>query len=238
VGAFTACVHLLGASLTGAIIDETGKPVVGATVSAVRQAAFIPPVNGRPQFAPGEVQFGASWTTDTSGSFQAASIPAGRYLICVDMPNSPLLDPCVWAASIQVNNLGVAEQRGPGSITVPLGTLVLIAVSDRLALLPAWTEISSDGGIIVGISHDNGIWTPATRNLDKTLSVAVPTGRAYQLWVFSWQYTYTLTGIGSTTTTVAPGTAIPNGLGTLSASIAAGSEPAGEYQISITGKQN
>jgi hypothetical protein len=193
--------------------------------NAVMQPKLVPAASGRsPQLAPGEVEFGASWTTSSNGQVQASSVPAGDYLACVQKPNSPLLDPCVWAKPISVTGLQAQEQRNVGTIIVQLGTLVQISVLDPLGLLPAWSDISSDGGLIVGIFHDGRTWTPAMRNPSKAFSVAVPTGHTYQLWASSRQFNVSVPGVSSTSAT-----------GVLSSTVVGGSEPAGGYVVSIIG---
>lgn len=235
----TTSIQLFAAVLTGTIVDQNGNPVSGATVIAVRQSIFLPAVSGTPpQLAPGEVEFGGSWMTDNGGNFLLASIPAGNYLLCVEKRNSPLLDPCVWKTPIAVNGLQGSEQRALDSITAPQGTLIQIAVSDPLGLLPGWDDVSSDGGLIVGIFHGDHVWTPAVRNPDKTLSIAVPTGISYNLWVFSRQFNYNIPGIGSTSGNTVNGLASMSSNGILSPAITAGSEPVGGYQVSITSAKN
>ena len=150
---FLASAHLFGAELAGTVVDQNGNPISGASVSVVRQAIFLPATPGAaPQLAAGEVMFGASWTTDGNGNFQATSVPAGNYLLCIEKLNSPLLDPCSWSTPIKVNNLQATEQRSVGNLSVQLGTLVQINVSDPSALLPEWNDLSSDGGLIVAFT--------------------------------------------------------------------------------------
>jgi len=135
-------------------------------------------------------------------------------------------------------SLQAAEARSLGSAVVPLGTLVQIAVSDPSALLPQWNDISSDGGLIVGIFHGDRVWTPAVRNPNKTLSVAVPAGSTYNLWVFSRQFNFSAPAIGATSGGVVAGSNSLASNGALSTPIVAGTEPTGGYQISIISAKN
>lgn len=228
IGLVLTSVNVFGATLTLTIVDPDGAPISQAVVSAVRQSAYVPARNGRaPQLAPGEVDFGASWITDNVGIVYASSIPAGNYLVCVQKPNSPLLDPCVWASPVVVAGLQAQELRDLGNVVIPSGILVTLSVSDPLGLLPNWNDISPDGGLIAGIFHDNRNWTPATRNPRKTFTYAVPLGKPYQLRLFSRTYLYSFSGP----------TAASTAAGLLSPTRAAGTEAAGGYQITITGTQ-
>jgi len=228
VAALCASIDLLGATLGLTIVDAKGDPVSGATVTVVRQSIYLPASPGsRPQLAAGEVSYGASWVTNNTGMIQASSIPAGSYLLCVQKPNSALLDPCQWAKPITVSSLQAQEQRDLGKIAVQMGALTTITVADPQQLLPAWDTISSDGGLIAGLFHDNRNWTPAVRNSNKTFTFAAPLGSSYQLWLFSRNFTFSFSGPSPSTL----------GAGLLTPFIIAGNEPPSGYQVTITGQQ-
>src|SRR6266550_332408 len=69
-------------NLAGSVSDESGKPVAGAFVTALRNS--LPPASSRT-------------TSDAKGAFAINGLPAGTYSVCVQVPVGGFLDPCEWS---------------------------------------------------------------------------------------------------------------------------------------------
>jgi uncharacterized GH25 family protein len=85
-----------GGSLTGSVVDESGRPVAGARV----QISYTPSI--KTTFTAPTVITGplaATVTTDATGAFRADGLAAGQYIACAEAPASGFLDPCHWSTS-------------------------------------------------------------------------------------------------------------------------------------------
>ena len=71
--------------IVGRATGPDGKPVPGAIINTVRR---WPTDTKAPVYA--------TVATDKNGEFRIADLASGYYLVCVEVPGLPLLDPCHW----------------------------------------------------------------------------------------------------------------------------------------------
>jgi uncharacterized protein (DUF2141 family) len=83
------------ASISGAVLDERGEPIVSATVRALKRSF----VSGRRQFT----AVGASDTTDDRGAYRIGSLEPGDYIVVVPVTQQPSIDSAL-------QSLGVARE--------------------------------------------------------------------------------------------------------------------------------
>src|SRR5215813_8506010 len=73
-----------GGNLAGSVTDESGKPVAGVIVTALRNT--LPPASGRA-------------TSGPDGAFAIGDLPAGAYSLCTQALGGGFLDPCEWSSA-------------------------------------------------------------------------------------------------------------------------------------------
>jgi hypothetical protein len=174
--------------ISGTITTVSGSPVAGATVTYRRLPAFLPKTGPQPQLAPGEVQFGASATTDAKGNHAAQAVPAGTYTVCVDAQAQPFLDPCKWSAApnVQVKS----GQTSVLNIPLQLGVFLQIRFNDPHSLLTLSEITPLDfPHVITGAVFGKGAFLAARRvgtdSAGQNYRMSVPSGVPLNLWLFS-----------------------------------------------------
>lgn len=176
-------------SVSGVITDQTGAPLVGATVVYSRLPSFLPRTIGSPpQLAPGESYFSASATTDAAGRHAAQGLPPGKYVVCAGAPDQPILDPCKWSTPPPLEITGNAATSL--DFAVQRGVFLRVRVNDPQGLLPASEPTPmSPAHLIVGVFFGTGASLAAQRaDVDaggQDYRMAIPTGAPLQLWLVS-----------------------------------------------------
>jgi hypothetical protein len=176
-------------AVSGVIVDQAGTAIVGATVRYSRLPLFLPPKSGSPaRLAPGESYFSASITTDALGRHSLQNVPAGAYLVCVDAPDLPILDPCKWDTPPLLEVTG--NRTTNLDFTVWRGVFLRVRVNDPIRLLPS-SESSplAPAHLIVGVFFGTGASLAAQRvGADaggQDYRMAIPAGVPLDLWVVS-----------------------------------------------------
>jgi hypothetical protein len=146
--AATSLVAQTGA-LTGQVTDERQRPIHGARVDI---SAL--PRKGVP-FQP----FQASVLTGTDGSFRFAA-SAGDYRVCVQLPKSDLLDPCLWAPAAPSVSVTAAQASRMPTIVLKRGYPLTLQFVDKQGALSQAAAEHSQKVILASISALNGMPYP------------------------------------------------------------------------------
>jgi hypothetical protein len=119
-------------SIRGKVTDENGKPVGGAKVFV----SFALP-SGDPKVVPYPTGQGAKSTfTANNGTFTAARMAPGNYVLCAQTLQSGLLDPCHWAGTPTTFTLAAGQDLSGLSVVMKSGGILHITLSDSKKLLP------------------------------------------------------------------------------------------------------
>ncbi|HUO27904.1 MAG TPA: carboxypeptidase-like regulatory domain-containing protein [Bryobacteraceae bacterium] len=174
-------------SLQGSVTDSQGRALAGASVRYQRVVAIVG--TGRNLApAPGEAVVRGATTTAADGTFAVASLPAGDYLLCADVPSTAYLDPCRWTQPVRValSAGGISTQ----TVALALGVFLRVRVNDPAGLLPKvidgpWTPRK----LLVGVSYANGAYQGATKtgvdSAGSDYQLVIPASTPFHLWLFS-----------------------------------------------------
>jgi hypothetical protein len=160
-----------GGSLTGSVVDDSGRPVAGARV-LISYAPSVKPPGVAPPVVTGPLA--AVATTDSTGAFHTSSLAPGSYIACSEAPASGYLDPCHWSTSAP-NFVISAGEAVPGiTIVMPKGAVLSIQVNDpQQVLKPAAGPI--DLALEVHVVTSKGIHYSAP------IQSSSATGRSYAI---------------------------------------------------------
>jgi len=177
-------------AITGTVTSAGGAPVSGATVAYNRLVSYLPRVGKTVQLAPGEVVFGTTSTTDATGKHAAQGLPPGNYLVCVNVPAQPLLDPCKWGPASPVVQVQ-AGQTAQLNIPLQSGVFLQVHFNDPNGLLPATLTAAEVPHVVTGVFAGNGGYLAAGQVAadasGQNYRMAIPTGVPLSLWLFSRQ---------------------------------------------------
>jgi hypothetical protein len=171
--------------ITGAVVDDSGAAVQGATVTAALFSAPqpIPVIPGKlPAFLPAP----AAAPTDSKGAFSIDVNYAGKYYICVQKPDAALLDPCLWADPPPPVNVAAGATVSGISVVAVRGVALNIRVQDVNGLLSANPALDD---VRVGTYHRAATFIPGrvtSRDpAGRIVTVIVPRGQAASISVSS-----------------------------------------------------
>lgn len=170
-------------SVLGSVMDSNGLPVADAQVSY--QLLVPPALSGGRSSSPGVAGTG---TSDASGAFLLSRLPAGNYSLCVTVPASAYLDPCVWHYPVQTQvTAGTAATR---TIVLTKGVFLKVRVDDPGGLLPQAVDgIWTRRKLVVGVKYGNGAYQGADNTgVDgggRDYQLIVPAGAPFKLWLYS-----------------------------------------------------
>jgi len=119
--------------MQGTVKNAQGQAVAGAQVEYRRVVQLVRTNRGVVP-APGEAIADNVVTTNASGVFSATGLPLGDYTLCVSVPSSTYLNPCIWQQPTLV-----AVSTGAAAtpvITLSMGVYLNVRVNDPLKLLP------------------------------------------------------------------------------------------------------
>jgi hypothetical protein len=167
--------------------SSDGSTMAGAVVPYHRVPQMTN-VNGHSQLAPGEMFSGGSANSDSTGALTIGALSPGRYVVCVQMPDLPYLDPCKWSGTLGVDI--VANQTTLLNVNLQKGVFLRVHINDPLSLLPP-----ADGnplhfaalivGVVVGAG---GYWAADLSSVTATgrdYIMPVPVNTALSLWLYS-----------------------------------------------------
>jgi hypothetical protein len=174
-------------SLQGSVTDPQGQPIAGAQVAYRRRFNAIAIGNGVMP-APGEAQAFGTTVTGADGAYLAPGLPVGPYMLCVNVPSAPYVDPCAWQQPFSATVS--ANQTTPQTLVLTKGVYLKVRINDPLGLLPqvedgAWTPRK----LIVGVKYAEGAYqgaeNTAVDSAGRDYRLVLPTGQAFWLWLFS-----------------------------------------------------
>ncbi len=134
--------------LTGEVRDERLRPIYGALVSV----SLIPSPGAR------VVPFNLVVRSGADGSFSAAA-PPGDYEVCAYLPNSELLNGCLWGAEGNKMSLTAGQKVLPRMITLSRGYPFEVILQDKGKLM------NQAGGkksapVLIGLKGKDGAYVP------------------------------------------------------------------------------
>ncbi len=174
-------------SLSGSVMDVQGAPLANAMVTYMR---LVQPVHVGNRVIPpqGEPLTSGKVTTNASGGFAVAGLPAGNYALCASVPSAPYVDPCVWSRPVRVAvSAGTTTKQ---SITLQKGVYLKVRVDDPLGLLPQvvdgpWTPRR----LLVSVRYckgaSQGVPNVSVDSAGRNHQLVIPTGMAFELNFFS-----------------------------------------------------
>lgn len=171
--------------ITGVIVDDSGAPIVGASVMAslwesAKPVAFVP---GRP---PAFMPVPAKQLSGPKGEFEVTGLVAGRYYVCVDKPEDAILNPCLWADPPVPVEVGEDATVSQLSIVATRGVALQVRVSDVQGLLK---ENPANDDVRVGTFHRRNLFIPGMVTdrdpAGKVMTVIVPRGQDVTISVSS-----------------------------------------------------
>jgi hypothetical protein len=152
----------LPGQITGIVQGPDGKVIPKAHVSVSTRSK-------------GPVRSRSNAETSSDGSFTLASLAAGSYEVCVQVPGGDLLDPCKWSPT--ETNVTAGSSTSAGVIQLVAGKLVQVRIADSANLLGSPQSRTSGASVLVGITTADGLFTPMP------LQTADSNGRTYGLYV-------------------------------------------------------
>ena len=171
--------------ITGTVTDDTGAPIVGAVVGASLRSS-VPAGSTGPGGAPLFLPVRAKAPTDAQGNYEIDGLFAATYTLCVDKPESTLLNPCLWMDQPVTVDLSANPSLSGVALTAARGVPLNIRVVDAKGLLSA--NPSADD-VRVGTVHGKSPFIPALvtgrDNGGRTVTLVVPPGQAVNLQVSS-----------------------------------------------------
>ncbi len=161
--------------IAGTVNTTDGKSVPNAIV----MLNVLPGVEGTPYHAQGQ--------TGGDGTFSFTQVPAGKYQVCPQAPNTDLLAPCSWTTSPTVTvNAGQTVQMP--AIQMQHGVLFLVRVNDAAGVAASTKAIGKSAALEIGIrasstmvqpvpllasdanGYDYGCYVPASTALQLSVS--------------------------------------------------------------------
>ena len=161
-GSFAAALFAqAGASgqINGLIEDPDGKPIPQANVAILVR----PPALPTDPFQP----FNAEVTTDANGKFNVTGVPAGRYAVCVSVPNSNLLPPCAWERPSLVA-LATGQTLSLAPIRLKKGVDLYVRVNDLSGTEAAKEGRVAGASLLLGVRVTNGPFVHIPRTASDT----------------------------------------------------------------------
>ena len=130
------------AVISGRVIDETGEPVAGVSVWAMRQEYF----RGRRRVVPA----GAQATTDDTGQYRLLSVSPGQYLLMAMLRETwKALRPGSGQAGPELQTFGYARTFFPGTARTADATHVKVAAGQEVASID-FALVAARAGAISG----------------------------------------------------------------------------------------
>lgn len=174
------------ATLTGLVVDDSGKPVAGAHVSISHA-----PIAAMPRFAAPPVLTGplaATVVADASGVFHAEGLAPDQYIACAQSAGPGFLDPCHWAPSAPTFTMSAGLATTGVKVVMPKGHVLRVHVDDPKQLLkPVAGPVDLDFEIHVvtskGLHH--GMPIASSTKTARDHAITIPFDTPVSLRVFA-----------------------------------------------------
>jgi hypothetical protein len=130
-----------GARISGTVLSETGTPIAGAVVTALRS---VP----RPGTA-------GTATADASGRFEITALSAGAYTLCAQVARGDYVDACLWSTSPARVTVSRFQFSGGNDLRLAKGSRLRVRINDASQQLKAPATGGKPHHVLLGA------WTPA-----------------------------------------------------------------------------
>jgi hypothetical protein len=190
VSVYTSCIAVAAdatSSISGAVLDDSGKAVSGVLVDVHRVRQFTRDQTGR---LVGEAtNFSAAVITDANGNFTVIGLPSGQYLACAYPSGWGYLSNCEWNETVPALTVEDGTQLTNLTLTVRKGTVVSIVAADPAHLVTppsAPVAIPSGHYFFPSVKTAAGYFSIARLSADSAgqhiYSVTIPTTATVELF--------------------------------------------------------
>jgi len=168
-----------GGSITGSVVDQTGKPIAGASV-LYRSIQTMTKTAGGQRVLTGPM-VGSGVKTSADGTFTVTGLPPAGYMLCAYGVKDNHLGSCEWGQGTTRSDIA-AGQTAQLRFVVAEGTLLTFQVEDPKHQIIDLESLSMVNGRIPlsGGNFPVGVWAGAKYARAKLLSVNGAV-RRYQL---------------------------------------------------------
>jgi hypothetical protein len=168
-----AVAQLQQGGIKATVVNAAGKAVSGLYVSAVP----LGPNAGATR----------TETSDAKGEAEFARLRPGFYRLCLNLPRSAYLDPCVWSKPLEIAVW--QAQISAAKLTVDIGSILRVRVDDDSAKKYLENAKSLGGGLSLGILMGNGtthLLHPFVAEANgRTYETAIPVDKSLQLAIYT-----------------------------------------------------
>ena len=180
LNAFVCDAQITG-SISGRVVDTTGKPIAGIVVGASK----IPDL-AKKDFSNLVTVRSA---TAADGSFRVGGLAAASYRLCAHSTIGPYLNTCNWPTVADPHKVSLAAGAAQNGITIVMtkGTVMKVVVSDPQGLLSKTAKSAAGTNFELTISGKNFPTVPlscaTTTATLRTCSASVPAQFALEVRV-------------------------------------------------------
>jgi len=174
-----------GSSLTGLVVDDSGKPIAQARLlislsPSVTHKISAPPVITGP--------LAATVYSDGAGNFRADGLAPGQYIVCAEASELGFLDPCHWSTSAPVAAIAIGRATPGVRVIMAKGSIVKVRVEDLQRLLKS-AAVAVDLDLEIHVVTPRGIHYHAaiqsSTGVGREHTITVPFNTPLTLRVFS-----------------------------------------------------
>lgn len=177
-------------AISGRVVDGSGRPVAGATVTYSKDAEYIRDNGGR--IVVKELGLNGVTTAGKDGTFSLAGLQSGRYHICAQGTQASQIGSCEWDG-LPVITLAPGQAVTDVTRTIWDATVLNIRVADpkgRIAAADKHGVVAArERRFAVGVSLENGFFRRADvlseSATQRVFRVRVPRNRSARLFVDS-----------------------------------------------------
>jgi Carboxypeptidase regulatory-like domain len=190
-------------SISGTVRDQTGKPLSGIWVTALRTS--LPPAR-------------ATVASSASGGFVLTNLPEGTYRICAQSSSGQYLDPCWWSDPVVGTGWTATARSGQATAGIDLqlqaASALQLRINDPQFLLDGHPERTVMAGVITKAKVFLPAFVKSADASGRTLQVSVPPNESVQVTISGVQValidaTGVIVPAGGTKISLAPSQANP-----------------------------
>lgn len=170
--------------ITGTVTDDSGGPVAGALVTASLRSAVPPGTSGLGGLRL-VMPFPPKTPSAAKGDSEIDGLLAGTYTLCVEKPESSMLNPCLWLDKPVNVNVAAGATVSSVSVVEPKGIILTVRVQDTKGVLSSNPAADLRIGAYNTKSHLVPARVSGRDGTGKTMAIVVPPGQAVNLPVSS-----------------------------------------------------